>query len=270
MFDFDAIDQWGPSLSSDLAEIVPDTAYAFLRDRRPKTFEEYRDTLFEAPGVRPSAIIAATANWLRSQSVIAYHGSRLSANELQRIQAEGLRPLDARSRAARLSSIFAGHPGWSDIASGLSAVIDEFGIHGVAKGHGRREGFVHATISRACLLRRFDRYLVYGSEFDQMVAQTLIGEGGLRCLANYGAAVVMKLCIPGPLAIEAANAYPWANEKMPRPIDDILYSWARWSVDRAFSSAEACVDCGLRFAAPIPADWIVGHETLDNATLALR
>jgi hypothetical protein len=269
MFDFDAIDQWGPSLASDLAEIVPDTAYAFLRDRRPNNFEQYRDILFAAPGVGPSAIISATTSWLRSQSVVAYHGSRLSANELQKVQTEGLRPLDARSRAARLSSIFARHPGWSDISGRLSEVIDEFGIHGAAKGHGRREGFVHATISRACLLRRFDRYLVYGSEFDQMIAQTLIGEAGLRCLAKYGQAVVIKLRIPGLTALQAANKHPWASEKMPRPIGDILYSWARWSVDREFSSAQACVDCGLRFGAPIPPDWIVGHEILDNAALAL-
>ena len=38
---------------------------------------------------------------------------------------------------------------------------------------------------------------MYGSEFDQVVAQTLIGECGLRLLADYGQPAVIKLRIPG-------------------------------------------------------------------------
>ena len=82
VFDFDSIDQWGPSLLRHLSAIVPETAFAFLRERRPKYFEEYRDLLFRAPGIRPREIIAATGDWLRSQPVIAYHGSRLTPEEI--------------------------------------------------------------------------------------------------------------------------------------------------------------------------------------------
>jgi hypothetical protein len=88
VFDFDSIDQWGPSLLGHLSAIVPETAFVFLRERRPKYFEEYRDLLFRAPGIRPREIIAATSDWLRSQSVIAYHGSRLTSEEIQLIQSE--------------------------------------------------------------------------------------------------------------------------------------------------------------------------------------
>jgi hypothetical protein len=55
---------------------------------------------------------------------------------------------------------------------------------------------VHATISRAGLIHRFNRYLMYGSEFDQLVAQALIGVAGLSLLADYGQPAVIKLCIP--------------------------------------------------------------------------
>src|SRR5262245_13037541 len=265
MFDFDAIDQWGPSLASHLANVVPDSAYAFVRNRRPQTFEEYRDALFAAPGVRPGEILSATRDWLRSQPIIAYHGSRLTLSEIQNVYAKGLRPLDARSRAARLCSIFARHSAWSEISGRFSDAVDEFGIHGVAKGHGRREGFVHATISRANLVHGFNRYLVYGSEFDQMVAQTLMGDAGLRCLANHGQPVVIHLRVSGAAVIAAANPYTWASQTMPSPIGEVLYSWARWTIDRTFSSADARVDCGLRFSVPIPVDWILGHEILDDS-----
>ena len=250
MFDFDSIDQWGPSLLNYLSATVPETAYAFLRDRRPKYFEECRDLLFRAPGVSPREIIAATGDWLRSQPVVAYHGSRLTSEEIRMIQSEGLRPLEARGRIARLGLILAQHPNWSNISGCLGEVVDAFGVHGLAKGHGMREGLVHATISRAGLIHRFNRYLMYGSEFDQVVAQTLVGEYGLRLLADYG--------------------QPAVSEKMPYPVGDILYSWARWTIDRKFSSADVGVDCGLRFEAPVPPDWIVGHEIVDHSTMAVR
>jgi hypothetical protein len=133
-----------------------------------------------------------------------------------------------------------------------------------------REGLVHATISRAGLIHRFNRYLMYGSEFDQVVAQTLISECGLRLLAGYGQPVVIKLCIPGTIALKAANPNPQLSEKMPYPIGDILYSWAQWTIDRNFSSAGVGVDCGLRFQSLVPPDWIVGHEIVDYSTMVVK
>jgi len=260
MFDFDAIDHWGPSLVGHLAELVPAAAYAGLRSARPKFFEEYRDVLFRTTGVRPGEIIAATAEWLRSQPVIAYHGSRLTWREIEQIKSEGLKPLDTRSRVGRLQTILAQHPDWSGLSSRLCLLVDEFGINAAAHGHGLREGSVHAMISRAALLHAFKSYLIYGSEFDQMVVNTLFGQAGLRLMAEYGQAVVIKLQIPGPIAIEAANPFPGVNEKIPRPIGDILYGWARWVAGQTVSGADMHVDCGLRFAAPIPPNWIVGHE----------
>ena len=162
MFEFDAIDQWGPSLARYLGEVVPTKAYEFLRDRKPKYFEEYRDVLFRAPDVRPGKVITATGDWLSSQPVIAYHGSRLTPAEIENVILKGLEPLHARRRIDRLRLIFSQHPNWFDISSRLSEVIDEFGAHGLAKGHGLREGFVHAAISRDSLINCFDRYLTYG------------------------------------------------------------------------------------------------------------
>jgi hypothetical protein len=263
MFDFDAIDRWGPSLASYLEEVVPAKAYEFLRDRKPKSLEEYRDVLFRAPGVRPSKVNSSTSDWLLLQPVIAYHGSRLTPAEIENVTLKGLKPLDARRRTDRLRLIFSRHPNWFDISGRLSEVIDEFGVHGLAKGHGLREGFVHAAISRASLINCFDRYLIYGSEFDQMIALSLVGKSGLRLLASYGQTVLIRLRIPSAVVIKAANPYPGIGGKIPRPIGDILYSWARWAVDRTCSNTNSGVDCGLRFEAPIPPDWIVGHEILD-------
>ena len=241
--------------------------YEFLRDRKPKYFEEYRDVLFRAPGVRPGKVITATGDWLSSQPVIAYHGSRLTPAEIENVILKGLAPLHARRRIDRLRLIFSQHPNWCDISSRLSEVIDEFGAHGLAKGHGLREGFVHAAISRDSLINCFDRYLTYGSEFDQMIALTLVGRSGLRLLASHGQAVLFRLRIPPAVVIKAANPCPGVGEKIPRPIGDILYSWARWVVDGACSNTNAGVDCGLRFDAQIPPNWIVGHEILDRSVV---
>ena len=98
----------------------------------------------------------------------------------------------------------------------------------------------------------------------------MVGECGLRLLADYGQPAVIKLCIPGAIALQAANPNPQLSEKMPYPIGDILYSWARWTIDRKFSSADVGVDCGLRFDALIPPDWIVGHEIVDNSTMVVK
>ena len=95
-----------------------------------------------------------------------------------------------------------------------------------------------------------------------MIALTLVGKSGLRLLASHGQAVLFRLHIPPAVVIKAANPYPKIDEKIPRPIGDILYTWARWAVDRACSNTNAGVDCGLRFDARIPPDWIVGHEII--------
>src|SRR4029077_3615789 len=199
-----------------------------------------------------------------------YHGSRLTSEEIQMIQSEGLRPLEARNRTARLSLILARHPSWSNISGRLGEVVDAFGVHGPAKGHGMREGLVHATTSRAGLIHNFSRYLMYGSECDQVVALTLIGEAGLSLLADYGQPAVIKLRIPGAIALKAANPNPQLSEKMPYPIGDILYSWAQWIIDRKFSSADVGVDCGLRFGGLGPPDWIVGYDIVDDSTMVVK
>ena len=49
--------------------------YEFLRDRKPKYFEEYRDVLFRAPGIRPSKVISATGDW---RLAIVTTGDRIS------------------------------------------------------------------------------------------------------------------------------------------------------------------------------------------------
>ena len=106
MFEFDAIDRWGPSLARYLGEVVPTKAYEFLRDRKPKYFEEYRDVLFRAPGIRPSKVISATGDWLSLQPVIAYHGSRLTPAEI--VARSSIAPMLGKRRRLVRTLLFLG------------------------------------------------------------------------------------------------------------------------------------------------------------------
>jgi hypothetical protein len=264
MIDFDSIDEWGPLLASALSALTPASVGTKMREARPEYVEDARDLFLDLLG-RDAAINAALA-WIRSTTVICYHGTRLRDDELASIRANGLVPLKAEARRGRLARALSPHQRWSEVEKDLDAVMK---AHGPGTHAGRREGQVHLALSRAGLTNRFNHYLTHGSEFDQHVAHALLGEGGVRLLRRDGKARIIKVAVPGDMALDAAHPVFKVNDilargEVPTFIDHFLRAWS-FRLSRAdFQSRTLKVDCAMRFRATLPPEWIMEIETLEG------
>jgi hypothetical protein len=218
-FDFDRIEVWGPELHSALRSILPDATRDQIRNSDPKYLEDARDRLFEL--VDRESLIEGVSEWFRQQSVFAYHGTRVTEDELASIRRDGLLPLNPASRATRLRRSLSSHPKWAQVEPRLAEAIQLFGDG----KYGRREGQVHLTISRAGLVRSFNYYLDQGSEFDWHVAHHLLGEEGQALVAADGAAILIKMRVPGTNALAACNPYGPFGSNLPNLVSDVLRVW---------------------------------------------
>src|SRR5262249_44797378 len=136
-----------------------------------------------------TVVLRLVVNWLKLQIVFAYHGSRLTIAEIVDIRRNGLRLLKATDREQRLRTILSAHRRWPALERRLIEVVDAYGVNWLQNNSRHREGSVHATISRSSLIKSFNHYLKYGSEFDQVVAQRLLGNEGVDLLGDHGAPV---------------------------------------------------------------------------------
>ena len=99
-------------------------------------------------------------------------------------------------------------------------------MYGESNKAGRRESQVHLTLSRCGLLHAFNHYLTHGSEFDQHVAYALLGNEGKELLRKDGKARVIKVSVPGDIALNAANRYfpiddqPLEKGQLPNLVED--------------------------------------------------
>jgi hypothetical protein len=86
------------------------------------------------------------------------------------------------------------------------------------------------------LVKHFNYYLRYGSEFDQHAAARLVGDQSKTIWTSYGKATLIILEVPGPEAFKAANLYgaPY-NDEFPSPLTDIANVWTNWLIDPTFS-----------------------------------
>lgn len=260
LIDFDDIDQWGPELSAVLHPFLPESIGAEMVASAPQYVEDALDLLFNMSD--RDAVIDTTVNWIRSKSVAGYHGSRLADTEIASIRAIGLIPLKAEARRYRLERALSRHPEFR--ASRLDSVIHAHGQGGVA---GRREDQVHLTLSKAGLTDGFNHYLTHGAEFDQHVAYALFGAEGKALLATDGQATVIRVAVPGSLALDAAHPYlnidgMRARGDVPNLVKDILTAWSYWLARPGFQSRTLKIDCGMIFSSTVSADWIVGFERL--------
>jgi len=168
-FDFDRIEIWAPELHAALDDLLPSGLAAIIADARPEYLENARDILFDVTD--RAAIVMRVSSWIAAGPVAAYHGSRLTPDEIASVQRHGRQPLVAESRAERLRRALTNHPRWPQVASQLDETIHLFGAREYC---GRRQGQVHLTVSRAGLMRAFNHYLTHGSEFDGHVAHHLL------------------------------------------------------------------------------------------------
>jgi hypothetical protein len=260
MFDFDCIGEWGPSLSSHLSGLVPSNVGATILKGRPEFPEDAADILFSDICRDKGALIASVSGWIKSQTIGAYHGSRLTDAEIEDIRARGLLALVPNERKDFLSRKLGRHPRWAEAATRLDSVIDELGERHTA---GNRNGQTHATLSCAGLVRHFNHYLTHGSEFDQHAARDLLGAEGTALLASYGKPTLITLAVPGDSALKAANPFPTLVGDMPNFVRPVINVWAYWLAYPDYSFARQIFDYGLTFFQDVPAQWIFSIEHVD-------
>jgi len=262
MLDFDDINDWAPRLATALRTHVPNSVKQKVLEATPEYIEDARDLLFDLTD--RDAVIDAVLEWLHSSKVVGYHGSRLTDEEISSVQETGLTPLEAVTRRKRLIRALSPSPRWSEVEAQLDAAIQAHGQGGYA---GYREGQVHLTLSRAGLTNGFNHYLTYGAEFDQHVAQSLLGLEGKKLLACDGKARVIRFAVPGTVALEAAHPFFGIRDvrdsgEVPNLVDDFLKSWSFRLAHSMFQSCTLKVDRGMTFRSNLPADWIIDIDTL--------
>jgi hypothetical protein len=126
---------------------------------------------------------------------------------------------------------------------------------------------VHLTLSKAGLTQGFNHYLKYGAEFDQQVAYRLLGADAEALLATDGEPTVIKVAVPGQLALDAAHRYfdinaMRAKGEVPNIVGDFLTAWSYRQARPGFQSGTLRADCGMVIASTIPTDWILVFEKL--------
>jgi hypothetical protein len=220
IIDFDTND-WLPFLHSALEAVVSETAKAVLRR---STFE-YRDEALRrlVELVDREALVDLTLTWLRGNHVRAYHGTRLTDDEVGSIEASGLQPLDHEARIARLRKCL---PGFDQV------LTDDWVANAMAAGSlVHRQGQVHAAISRHEMLSGYD-YLFEGSEFDRR----LLEYGGrpdlVEVLTTRGKPRLIKIVLTGDEALEGMHPFfpldfTRENDGYPNLVRQLLevYAW---------------------------------------------
>lgn len=262
MINFDDIDDWVPSLDAALASIVPEQIRAVLVQAQPEYVEDALDLLFQMAD--RDALIDATLEWIRLSEVASYHGSRLAPDDVASIRAHGLIPLRADARRFRLTRALSPHPRWLQVAPELDRALTAYGEG--CRG-GCREDQVHLTLSRAGLTLGFNHYLTHGAEFDQRVAEELLGSEGEVLLRNDGVPTLVTVSVPGSAALAAAHPHfsiedVRSNGSVPNLAREFLSAWSYRIAYPGFQAASLEVDCGMVFRAVVPAGWIVGVDTV--------
>ena len=262
-FDFDRIEDWGPALKAEVSDLLPSDVAEIISAANPRFIEDARNELFKV--VDRDVIIARVSSWIEVGPVVAYHGSRLNPEEIEAVRREGLKPLIAAPRVDRLRRVLSSHPDWPQKASKLDDMVRSLGP---IDRWGKREGKVHLTVSLAGLMRSFNHYLTYGSEFDLMVAQHLLGPEGKTLLAASGNATIFRLFVPGNIAEAACNPYRWQNTGLPSLVREILEVWGYWLAHPNYRSESRELDCGMMFRETLPAGWIDSVIIVDDAELS--
>ena len=262
MLNFDDNLAWGPHLAARFGNLISESVVQQLKAAQPEFVQDACEFLFSI--VDRGKIIDATLAWIRTSTIACYHGSRLTASEVDSINARGLAPLIANDRRARLRRALSRHPRWGEVADRLDAAIVK---HGPGEGAGRREGQVHLTLSRWGLINGFNRYLTHGSEFDQRVAHDLLGSDGEEMLRKDGQARVVQFAVPGDAALNAVNRFNSVNECLarglvPHLVREFLEAWSYGMAFPEFPCKSLQLDCGMVFRATLPPCWIVDIETL--------
>jgi len=252
MIDYDDINTWHQLLCQALIDVVAPSAKASVAASNPKYIEDAREHLFSI--VDRSRLITATLEWLKSNTLAAYHGTRLTGIEVESVRRDGLLPLVATARKYRIARALSKHRDWTQIESRLDAALTAYGS---GNRGGRREGQVHLTLSRAGLVDGFNHYLLQGSEFDQHVAHFLLGQEGQDLLAIDGDPIVIQVELTGDQALTGAHPHFSVDDtirmgEVPNIVKDFLEAWSYRLVNPNYQTSTANTDCGIWFRDTVP------------------
>lgn len=258
-FDFDDNAEWGPRLWELLRPYLPGDIAQIVRAAEPEFIEDAADVvLMHADEPVLSEVMI---DWLRSQRIRAYHGTRVNADELASIRRDGLLPLRVQQRAERLQRALNQHPRWGEVAHKLPAALELFGS---GMHSGRREGQVHLTVSRAGLVEGFNHYLKEGSEFDWHVSHHLLGPEGQALMAADGQPYLIAMLVPGDTALASCNRYGMPTDRFPNPVYDLFRVWSYWLGNPDYRASRLKLDCGLVLSDTVPATWIDYIEKIET------
>ena len=265
--DFDDNRAWGPLLTAAAGDLISEPAVEQLVAAAPELIDDALGLLFSYPNRKE--IIEATLVWIRSTTIAGYHGSRLTDSEVDSIRARGLVPLDAHARRTRLRRALSPHPRWGEVADQLDPTLHAYGgeMTGGRGKAGVREGQIHLTLSRSTLINYLNHYLTHGSEFDQHVAEALLDTDGKELLRRDGQARVIRVAVPGEVALNAAHPHftvedLLARGDVPNLLNDFLKAWSYRLAHPDFDCGPLGAGCGMVFHSIVPSDWIVDIDTL--------
>jgi len=260
--DYDDITTWAPEFTTALQPYIPKFIKTTLRSAIPECLEDAMDILFRVAD--REEIIDATIKWISAGTIVAYHGSRLTLADRVSVQREGLRPLTASDRHKIIIEKLSPHTRWNEVSHRLDSIIDSFGPR---MKIGRREGQVHATLSKSGLMNSFNHYLSYGSEFDQRVAIELLGIEGKELLSLYGERTLIQLVFPGNVALQAVHPHFSIDDlrdrgDIPNMVSQFIGAWSYRLAHDDFDPTDLMEDCGMIFYSQVPSCWIADIEVL--------
>ena len=114
-FDFDTIHEWEPHITKVLTPLLPADIVERVRQEKPKYVEDARDIVIQHGDI--NAIGMAIVEWLKRSTVIAYHGTRLTTEDVTSVERDGFLPLRVANRKPRLERALANHPQWPQAIS---------------------------------------------------------------------------------------------------------------------------------------------------------
>ncbi len=258
MVDLDSLADWSLSFADAQGNNVSESVRNQMAEAPPELLEDALGKLLHL--TKRDNVIAATLNWIRSKTISAYHGSRLTELETLSVRTNGLIPLEASTRRVRVERALSRHPRWSEVSGKLDSTISA-----CAKG---REGRVTLAFSRSALTNDYNHYLTHGSEFDQCVAHYFFGQEGIDLLASDGRKTLIQVAVPGATALKSANPYRTVDEIVARgEIPQLAKEFLElWSYSIAYPGREHTllpVSCDMAIDS-VPASWIASIEFLSD------
>ncbi|WP_416407196.1 hypothetical protein [Agrobacterium rosae] len=255
IIDFDQHD-WMPVLKAELGELLS----ADVGSKLSKQSLQYKEDALESLERETSIeeVIDRTLNWIRNSRVRVFHGTRLTNDEVEKVKATGMRPLDVNARVEWLRQTF---------PELRSVLTDDFVQHALSKGSMEHRGNqLHAAISLKELRNAYD-YLFLGSEFDRRIFEHAGRADLVPILTRRGMPRVIKMVVEGDEALQAMHPYfpiefTRENDRYPNFVRDLLTDFA-WMLATPLYQRSG-VDSCLLFRQGIPGHQVEAIETVEE------